>query len=162
LISVYRPPPSPANGLTLDIFLDEFGPLLEELEVTDAELLIVGDFNFHMDDLIDVNAIRFGRLLEAFDLQQHVKAPTHLYGHILDLVITRSAAVPLVSNFSVAELPISDHKAITFNLTLSTPADIRKTVVSRALKSLDVETFIDAVNLGGLLDDNLCLASARS
>ena len=74
LISVYRPPPSPANGLTVDIFLDEFGSLLEELVVTDAELLIVGDFNFHMDDLIDVNAIRFGRLLDTFDLQQHVKA----------------------------------------------------------------------------------------
>ena len=100
LISVYRAPPSPANGLTVDIFLDEFGTLLEELVVPDAELLIVGDFNFHMDDLIDVNAIRFGRLLDTFDLQQHVKAPTHLYGHILDLVITRSAAVPLVLIFA--------------------------------------------------------------
>ena len=91
-----------------------------------------------------------------------MKAPTHLYGYILDLVITRSAAVPLVSNFCVAELPISGHKAIAFNLTLSKPPDIRKTVVSRALKNLDVKTFIDAVNLGGLLDDNLCLASAVS
>ena len=53
MISVYRPPPLPANGLTVDIFLDEFGSLLEELVVTDAELLIVGDFNFHMDDLIN-------------------------------------------------------------------------------------------------------------
>ena len=162
VITVYRPPPSAANGLTVDIFLDEFGTILEELVVTNAELLIVGDFNFHMDDLMDGNAIRFSRLLETFDLKQYVKAPTHLYGHILDLVITRSAADSLVSNFRVAEQPISDHKAITFNLTLSKPPIIRKTVISRALMNLDVEAFTDAVNLGGLLDDNLCLAFAIS
>ena len=53
-------------------------------------------------------------------------------------------------------------KAITFNLTLSKPPNIRKTVTSRALKNLDVEAFINAVNLGDLLDDNLCLASTIS
>ena len=125
VITVYRPPLSAANGLTVDIFLDEFGTLLEELEVTNAELFIVGDFNFHMDDLMDGNAIQFSRLLETFDLKQYVTAPTHLYGHILDLVITRSAAVSLVLNFRVAEQPISDYKAITFNLTLSKPPIIR-------------------------------------
>ena len=130
--------------------------------MTDAELLIIGDFNFRMDDLMDGNAIRFSRLLETFALQQHVKAPTDLYGHTLDLVITRSAAVSPVSNFCVAEQPISDHKAITFNLTLSKPPNIRKTVTSRALKNLDVEAFINAVNMGDLLDDNLCLASTVS
>ena len=77
-------------------------------------------------------------------------------------MITRSAAVPLVSNFCVAEQPISDHKAITFNLTLNKPPNIRKIVVSRTLKNLDVETFIDAVNQRGLPDDNLCLASVVS
>ena len=162
VITVYHPPPSAANGLTVDIFLDGFGTLLEELVVTNAELLIVGDFNFHMDDLMYGNAIRFSRLLETFDLKQYMKALTHLYGHILDLVITRSAAVSLVSNFCVAEQPISDHKAITFNLTLSKPPIIHKTVISRALKNLDLEAFTDAVNLEGLLDDNLCLASAIS
>ena len=153
VISVYSPPPSAANGLTVDIFLDEFGTLLEELIVIEADLLIVGDFNFHMDDLTDGNAIRFNRLLTTFDLQQHVRAPTHLRGHILDLVITRSAAVPLVSYFCVAKQPISDHKAVTFNLTLLSPG---------ALKNLDVETFIDAVNQKRLMVDNLCLASAVS
>ena len=42
---------------------------------------------------------------------------------------------------------------------------MRKTIVSRALNNLDAETFIDAVNQKlekGLLDDNLCLASAVS
>ena len=99
VITVYRPPPSAANGLTVDIFLDEFGTLLEELEVTNAELLIVGDFNFHMDDLMDGNAIQFSRLLETFDLKQYVKAPTHLYGHNY----TRSCDHQVCSSFSGVE-----------------------------------------------------------
>jgi len=77
-------------------------------------------------------------------------------------IVVRSAAVSLVWNFCVAEQPISDYKAITFNLTLSKPPYKHKTVISWALKNLDVEAFTGAVNLGGLLDDNLCLASAIS
>lgn len=99
--------------------------------------------------MIESNAMRCSRLLEKFDLKQYVKAPNHLHGHTLDLVIIRSAAVPLVSNFCVAEQPISDHKAITFNLTLSKPPNIRKTVVSRALKNLDVDVHLSIVNLIG-------------
>lgn len=57
-------------------------------------------------------------------------------------IVVRSAAVSLVWNFCVAEQPISDHKAITFNLTLSKPPYIHKTVISWALKNLDVEAFM--------------------
>ena len=88
-------------------------------------------------------------------MRSDLVAPTHLQGHILDLVITRSAAVRLVPNFCIAEQPICDHKAVMFNLTLSKPPNIRKTVVSRALNNLVVETFIDVVNQGCLLDDNV-------
>ena len=45
-----------------------------ELEVVVCleELLITGDFNFHMDDTADRYATQFGRLLELFNLKQHV------------------------------------------------------------------------------------------
>ena len=54
------------------------------------ELLIYGDFNFHMDDKADWDATRFGELLDLFNLKQHVCVPTHKRGHILDLAITRN------------------------------------------------------------------------
>ena len=99
--------------------------------------------------MIESNAIRFSRLFETFDLKQYVRAPSHIHGHALNLVITRSAAVPLVSNFCVAEQPISDHKKITFNLTLSKSPNTRKTVVSRALKNLHVDVHLSIANLIG-------------
>jgi hypothetical protein len=57
-------------------------------------LLIVGDFNIHVDIPRDPNAIRFLDLLSSMGLDQHVDKsdmPTHTSGHILDLIITRNS-----------------------------------------------------------------------
>ena len=45
LLVVYRPPTNNANQ-----FSDEFACLLESLVPAPGRLLIVGDFNFHVDD----------------------------------------------------------------------------------------------------------------
>ena len=47
--------------------------------------------NFHLDDPSDNDAKNFTDLLETFGLSQHVTAPTHLSGHTLDLLISRSS-----------------------------------------------------------------------
>lgn len=52
-------------------------------------LMIIGDFNIHVDDPNDVYAVEFLDLLESMRLMQHVDVPTHEQGHTLDLVITR-------------------------------------------------------------------------
>ena len=53
-------------------------------------LVIAGDFNFHMDLVHSKDAVTFNELLETFGLSQHVSVPTHIFGHILDLIITQS------------------------------------------------------------------------
>ena len=50
-----------------------------------------GDFNLHLHDLRDIDIKKFTDLLETFSLSQHVSGPTHLSGHTLDLIITRSS-----------------------------------------------------------------------
>ena len=105
----YRPP---ETGTVIDLFFEEFSSLLEEVVVCSEELLIIGDFNFHMDDTADRYAAQFGSLLELFNLKQHVAVPTHRSGHILDLVISRKDAEALkVNELVVIEQLISDHKA---------------------------------------------------
>lgn len=76
ILVVYRPPPSTANGLTVTQFLSEFTVLLEHLALLPAELLILGDFNFHVDDTSDRNAVEFLSLLDTFNLSQHISEPT--------------------------------------------------------------------------------------
>jgi endonuclease/exonuclease/phosphatase family metal-dependent hydrolase len=137
VIVIYRPQ---AVGLSPEIFLDDFSTLLEELIVCSEELLIMGDFNLHIDDIENTQAVRFISLLDSFGLKQHVVSPTHRGGHILDPVITRDNCVALeVRNICVLERPVSDHKPIWFNLNLEKQSNQRKTVVSRRLKNFDCE-----------------------
>lgn len=56
------------------------------------EVLIMGDFNFHIDDLTNFYAREFLNLLDTFNMSQHVNEPTHQSGHTLDLLITRQGS----------------------------------------------------------------------
>ena len=56
-----------------------------------SNLLVAGDFNFHMDNISNNDTRRFLDLLEVADLKQHVEGPTHVAGHTIDLLITRSS-----------------------------------------------------------------------
>lgn len=53
-----------------------------------SRLLIVGDFNIHVDDDSDPFARYFINIKDSFHFAQHVSGPTHSKGHTLDLVLT--------------------------------------------------------------------------
>ncbi len=57
VIAVYRPPPSKENRLTCKMFFEDFTVYLEQQTITNGCLLIIGDFNFHVEDVSDSNAI---------------------------------------------------------------------------------------------------------
>ena len=85
LIVVYRLRPNKTNGLTSDMFFNELSILLESLATIFGNLLLVGDFNFHLDISTDREAIKFLDFLNSANLHQHVVGPTHRSGHTLDL-----------------------------------------------------------------------------
>ena len=81
--SIYRPP----RGIFQE-FLDEFSSLLENALFSKGRLLIAGDFNIHVNNPADGDALKFDSILNSMGLTQHVIGPTHSRGHTLDLVIT--------------------------------------------------------------------------
>ena len=85
---MYRPPPSCKNGLRSEDFAVEWASYIEQLVEVQEELLIVGDFNIHVDSPNNESQ-SFLDILNANGLIQHVKSSTHQKKHILDLVITR-------------------------------------------------------------------------
>ena len=87
LFVVYRPPSS-----SMSTFFADFEFLLEFQISSEVDLIIVGDFNIHVDELNDSNARHFLKLLNTFNLCQHVSIPTHNSGHILDLIITNASS----------------------------------------------------------------------
>ena len=98
-------------------FFEEFPNLLESLATVPGSLLMVGDFNFHVNDASDRSTPRFLRLLEASNLKQHVWVPTHRNGNTLDLVITRTDE-STARDFDVFDPVISDHYLVSCSLAL--------------------------------------------
>ena len=55
-----------------------------------GHIIMLGDFNIHMDKPEHPDPVIFNDFLESFDLINFTTFPTHMSKHILDLVITSS------------------------------------------------------------------------
>ncbi len=51
------------------------------------KVLIVGDFNIHVDNTNDALGLAFTNLINSFGVKQNVTGPTHSFNHTLDLII---------------------------------------------------------------------------
>ena len=104
------------HPISISTFLDEFSSYLESVVICSEPLIITGDFNIHMDNPSDSK--QFSELLESISLTQHVHQPTHVIGHTLDLIITRSSDHILCSDPTTDEL-FSDHFSISCLLSFA-------------------------------------------
>ncbi len=114
-----------------------------------TNIIILGDFNIHVDTPSCHFAAEFMQLLDCLNLQQHVDVPTHFRGHILDLVISNLAPI---SNLLVYELGVSDHKAISMELPLSSSyTKDKRQICFRDLKNINLDTLtIDLQHLSSV------------
>ena len=112
IINIYRPP---SGNVTT--FIEEFSSLIEYMSNPNRELIVLGDFNIHVNDSADPSASRFLGALNDLSLQNHVWSPTYRHSeHTLDLVIG-SYIDPIVSRVDVCSASsFSDHSLITFDL----------------------------------------------
>ena len=115
-------------------------------------LCISGDFNFHLDVGGDVDAAKFADLLETICLTQHVRSPTHIQGHILDLVITRNSD-NIIKGRPISDRYISDHCSVLCSLSVPRPSPTVKHISFRKLKTLDLTAFKDDIARIGLFND---------
>ena len=73
------------------MFIDDITEwICNQLVITDHDnkLIILGDFNIHVNDESDENAGNFRDIIMALSLEQHVHFSTHKAGNTLDLVMT--------------------------------------------------------------------------
>ena len=66
LYILYRPPTSRKNDSTLVEFLDEMETLLCDMALLSVPLVLVGDFNIHLD--VPSKAKRFSKLLDSVNV----------------------------------------------------------------------------------------------
>ncbi|XP_068733239.1 uncharacterized protein [Montipora capricornis] len=90
-----------------------------------------------MDVPSNANTIRFKDLLNSIGLVQHVKLPTHIHGHTLDLTITRQAD-GIVDAAPLPDRDFSDHATVICKLSGMRPTPRIKHAEYRKLKSIDI------------------------
>ena len=145
LVAVYRLPPSMQNGLSRHQFVNEFTPVLEDLAISQDNFSIVGDFNIHMDNLENPEAVQCANLLNDCNCIQHVNQPTHMAGHILVVIIIKSCCELLDPKDILIGSFISDHAAVHFCCRLAEPSHNTRDKKFRKLRSVDIPSFLDDI-----------------
>ena len=144
LYNIYRPPLSSAKSrpsVSFSQFLNDFRTLISSVSTTPHEFVITGDFNIHVDDSTDSNAIQFISLLDSANLIQHVSFPTHRHSHTLDLVIT-SANSTLSPTLTFSPISPSDHFPIISSLHISPlPTLPVSKHLTRSIRSINITNF---------------------
>ena len=98
LVHIYRPERDvDGKHVNFSSFLQEFEKFIVNYLLHPSDIILTGDFNIHMDNTSNTYANQFKDFLSAHGLIQHITAPTHRYGHCLDLMITRENTSPLIS-----------------------------------------------------------------
>ena len=130
----------------------EFGSLLEQYVTDSSSLLIIGDFNLHVDNNLDKSSQDFLALIDSFNLKHHVCSPTHRAGHILDLLITRDDD-QLVTSVSIHDAAFSDHFVVNCALSMEKPLFTKKQIIYRSFKNFDIHLFISDTRGSSLISD---------
>ncbi|XP_074501484.1 uncharacterized protein LOC141773537, partial [Sebastes fasciatus] len=125
-------------------FLSEFSEFLSSLVLKTDKVIIVGDFNIHVDVDNDSLSTAFISLLDSIGFSQNVHKPTHRFNHTLDLVMSYGVEIEHLIVFPQNSL-LSDHYLITFEFLLLdyTPSD--KSVYTRCLSDSVVAKFKEAI-----------------
>ena len=150
LVTVYRPPSSGKNGIATTKFFEEFHILLDSYVTLSGQLLIVGDFNIHLDNKCDKDSLKFQDLLTCFQLKQHVNEATHRKGHMLDLAITREGELEL-QEVNVHASIISDHSAISIKIHTTKNKVMPSITEYRNIKEIDIVSFKQDIKNSSLL-----------
>ena len=142
---IYRPPGRRENT----IFIDEFGDLLSHVVSSSGQPILIGDFNYHVDDPTNRDARTFLSLIDSFGLNQYVSQPTHKSGHTLDLVIAREES-KIINACSAIDYGFPDHYALFALLSVSKPPPLNNTITYRKLKSVSPEALRAAISTSAL------------
>ena len=158
--NVYRPDYSSKNRYTAKKFCSEYLQHLETLSSFALPTYIVGDYNFHLESLLNSytsiqettyevkkkrEAQSFIDVLSEFELTQTIDKPTHELGGTLDALICSDMV--LLNSWQILgqnEVCSSDHFAIFFDLNVKPQlVDEKITFSYRDYKNFDKEKFVN-------------------
>ena len=131
VLGVYHPPGS-TNSTPDSMFVDQFADLVQDLMLRHNNLILLGDFNLHVNDPANADAVFFVDALSALGLNQIVNKATHVSCNTLDLVFLDT--VDTLRKIDVYEF-LSDHRWVLCQLDYRKPRLSVEKLKSRKLAS---------------------------
>ena len=111
LAGIYHPPIGSSKGNTHTKFLEELSKLTQLLMTNYTNLVMLGHFNIHTQDMENPDSITYNDTMKALGLQQHIDKPTHKFGNTLDLIYMESLDRVRIIHSFIGNF-ISDHRIV--------------------------------------------------
>ena len=118
VVAIYHPP-SNCQDFTDTTFIDQFTDFLTTLQSKYNNIMTLRDINMHMEDPTNQNASILHDSINAFNLTQHVKIPTHNKGQTLDVIITTNSTGFNNLDEIIPGPYISDHRLLILKTTIN-------------------------------------------
>ena len=117
IIEIYHPPSNGKHNTTNGMFMDDIIELLTNKLPQYQDSILLGDFNIHIEDQTNADAVIFNKTMRALSLKQHILGPTHVRGNTLDLIFTW-----LSNSFNIINTTphgyISDHCMVSVDINI--------------------------------------------
>ena len=137
-----------ANGSNA-VFIMGFLNFMCDLQLESINIVILGNFNLHVNEKSDTDAQQFIDMVEASGLKQWIDFPTLKHGNTFDLIITELAAGVQIKNVQCGPY-ISDHCMITCTFNIPTTKINPKPIKYRNFKKADIVEMISDMDLDSI------------
>ena len=151
LVGIYHPPIGSSKGNTHTKFLDKVSKLTQLLITNYTNLVLLGDFNIHIQDTESADSTAYNDMMEALGLMQHIEKPTHRLGNTLDLIYTESLDRVRVIHSFIGNF-ISDHRIIGIELKIKKQLEKHQSTMHRNYRDFNLNNFSQVFNNNKILD----------
>ena len=146
MAGICHPPTKHLVNNSYAIFITEFLDFMGELQLGNKNIVILGNFNLHVNDKSDTDTQQFIDMVEASGMKNLIDFPTHKQGNTLDLIITELAAEDQIKNACCGPY-ISDHCIITCTCNIPKTKMVTKQIKYRDFNKVNMIEMIEDMNL---------------
>ena len=149
VVGIYHPPTKHLVNDSNAIFITEFLDFMGELQLSNKNIVILGNFSLHVNDKSDTDAQQFIDMVEASGMKQLIDFQTHKQENTLDLIITELAAEVQIKNVYCGPY-ISDHCIITCICNIPKTKMVTKQIKYRDFNKVNMTEMIEDMNLDSI------------
>ena len=152
IVGIYHPLLGPTRN-TPARFPDQVSKLVQYLFTNHKNLVLLGDFNVHINKLDNQDTQSYLDTMEALGLVQHIDQQTHQLGNTLDLVYTENLE-PIRIYHAFTSSCVSDHRLVGIELQMKKQLVSIESSKTRSYKDFNPSDFNTSFNNDNILEQD--------